>query len=304
MAFYIGIDAGGTKTTAAIVNDEKEILFEAHAGFGNPNIHLDQALQHIWETLTACLETTYGQQCETIVMGVSGIETGDNRLKFQQFFQDKVNKRVIIVNDAVLAYHALLDAQDGILTIAGTGSISFGKKGTNSGYSGGWGHILGDQGSSYDIAIQAFRYITVEADMGISHSPVSRILMKEIGAKKAEDIKQFIYQATKGEIAAFTYLIYLEAKKGNEKAIQYFHDAGEKLAKQTWSLFSKLQLQTPLLVGCKGSLLEKNEFVQNQFQSSLETYIGDIQIIMDKRSPAIGAKTVASLYPSLIEPNH
>lgn len=296
MNYTIGIDAGGTKTTGLVLDNQKNKVFQITTGFGNPNVHFENALANVWEAISACLLSEFGHACNTIVAGVAGIESTENRERFAAFFKQHTNKQVILVNDAVLAYHALLGNDDGILTIAGTGSISYGRKGESEGYSGGWGHLLGDSGSSYDIAIKVCQQITREYDQGLSNSSLSLAMMKKLGIKEAPELKSFIYQASKGEIASLSYSIFQEAERGDEQARQFFRDAGEDLAKQTAWLYKKLQMVQPLKVACKGSLLENNAYVQAHFKKTLEKSIGNVKVTFKEISPAEGAISIAALY--------
>ncbi|MBS4200834.1 hypothetical protein KHA93_14455 [Bacillus sp. FJAT-49732] len=296
MTYTIGIDAGGTKTTGLIIDSEKNILFQTKTGFGNPNVNFNEALHNVWEAVSACLNSPFGKGCKTIVAGVAGIEAEGNRERFEQFFSTRTNIPTIFVNDAVLAYHALFDDQNGILTIAGTGSISYGRNGEKDGYSGGWGHILGDFGSAYDIAIKVFRQITKEADQGLPHSPLSQALLNDLEISSADGLKGFIYNALKGEIASVSSFVFAEAQKGDEEAKRFFLDAGVELANQTFSLFKKLDIKLPLKVGCKGSLLEKNPYAKKEFESTLQKLVGDVEFIRNEITPAIGSLSVAVLY--------
>ncbi|MCJ8007785.1 BadF/BadG/BcrA/BcrD ATPase family protein [Lederbergia wuyishanensis] len=296
MTYTIGIDAGGTKTTGLVIDSDKNILFEIETGFGNPNVNFNEALHNVWEAASACLNSDFGNDCKAIVAGVAGIEAEGNRERFEQFFSNKTKIPAIFVNDAVLAYHALLDDQNGILTIAGTGSISYGRNGEKEGYSGGWGHILGDFGSAYDIAIQVFRQITKEADEGLPYSVLSQALMNKLGINSADGLKGFIYSSPKGEIASITSFVFSEAQKGNEDAKRFFRVAGVQLANQTFSLFKKLDLSLPLKIGIKGSLLEKNPYVKEEFESTLQKLVGSVEFISNDATPAIGANSVAELY--------
>ncbi|MCR2821231.1 BadF/BadG/BcrA/BcrD ATPase family protein [Lederbergia panacisoli] len=296
MTYIIGIDAGGTKTTGLILDAQQNIVFQIETGYGNPNVNFKEALDNVWGAVAACLNSQYGKDCEAIVAGVAGIEAEGNRKRFKEFFSDKTKIPAIFVNDAVLAYHALLNDQNGILTIAGTGSISYGRNEEKEGYSGGWGHILGDFGSAYDIAIQVFRQITKEADQGLPYSPLSQALIQELGITSADGLKGFIYNATKGEIASISSFIFAEAQNGNKEAQRFFRNAGVQLGNQTFSLFKKLELDGPLKVGCKGSLLEKNPYVKEKFESHLQKLIGDVEFIRNEVTPAVGALSVALLY--------
>lgn len=297
MTYIIGIDAGGTKTNAIIMDQQKNILFSVETGFGNMQVDFQKASNHLWRAITECLNSTYGERCKVIVAGIAGIEAKNHRSKLERYLQERTTLPIILVNDAILAYHAILGDENGILTIAGTGSISYGRKGEKEGYTGGWGHLLGDEGSSYHVVMQAFRQITEEADHNSPHSPLSQALLREIGAKRAEEIKEFIYQANKGEIAALSISIFNEAEKGNHEARKYFYQAGEELAKQTALLCQKLQLDLPLKVASKGSLLEKNMYVQSEFERVLSSKVGEIEWIRDQTNiSATGAFPLASHY--------
>ena len=76
MSYIIGIDAGGTKTKALILTENKEIVFEVDSGYGNPNIDFEAAVSNILDVLNACLESPYGPQCKQVVAGIAGIEAG------------------------------------------------------------------------------------------------------------------------------------------------------------------------------------------------------------------------------------
>ncbi|GIN69867.1 ATPase [Bacillus sp. J14TS2] len=296
MTYIIGIDAGGTKTSAVILDKQKNIVYTIETGFGNPQVEYERASTHIWEAVSACLQSEFGHKCKQIVAGIAGIEAKHHRANLEKFFKKRTALPVILVNDAILAYHAMLGEEDGILTIAGTGSISYGRNRDKEGYTGGWGHLLGDGGSAYNVVIQALHRITLEVDQGLSHSSLSQTLLQEIGVQKAEGIKEFIYQAAKGDIAALALPIFNQAVNGDNEAKQYFYQAGQQLAEQTAYLYKRLALSRPLKIACKGSLLEKNHYVQTEFKAGLSTIVGDIEWIRNESPSATGAVSVASKY--------
>ncbi|MGE6257764.1 BadF/BadG/BcrA/BcrD ATPase family protein [Heyndrickxia sporothermodurans] len=299
MSYIIGIDAGGTKTKGLILSENKEILFEADAGYGNPNIDFEGAIANITEVLSKCLASPFGLDCSLVVAGVAGIEGGNNRERINQSLKRIVNVPFILINDAVLAYHSIFELEDGVLTIAGTGSISFGRNGETEEYAGGWGHLLGDEGSSYDVAIQACKQMIKEKEYGEHYSSLSLALMKKLNIHDAEQLKGFIYRATKGEIASLSYVVFLQAEEGNKEAKDIFARAGIDLANQTLRLIKKLKLTSPISVGCKGSLLEKNIYVQEAFKKELDKYVESINLLDSIFLPATGAYAAAKLYKPL-----
>ncbi|MED1202781.1 BadF/BadG/BcrA/BcrD ATPase family protein [Heyndrickxia acidicola] len=286
MGLLIGIDAGGTKTKAMILKNATDAVFETACGYGNPAINYKTALANISFAITSCLESEFGGECKEIVIGVAGIEAGENRQKLQQDLKVVTQLSTILVTDAELAYYAYMGDKDGILTIAGTGSISYGRNGEQGSYIGGWGHLLGDAGSSYYVAIQACKQMINEEESNKEYSPLTRAILDRLGMTKVKEIKGFIYQSKKDDIASLSYTVYLQAVKGDHIAQMLFEIAGVQLADQTLRLIHILQLECPIKVACAGSLLESNQIVKNAFRNRLKDSHLEIHFI-DKIIPAV-----------------
>ena len=141
MNYTIGIDAGGTKTTGMILDDQRNCVFQVETGFGNPNVDFEQALGNVWEAVSACLSSEFGKDCKAIAAGVAGIEAAGNRERFAAFFHQNTEVPVVFVNDAVLAYHALLGEEDGILQLLVQAQFLMEGMERNEGYSGGLGSL-------------------------------------------------------------------------------------------------------------------------------------------------------------------
>lgn len=293
MKYVIGIDAGGTKTKAVVLNKAKDILFEADAGYGNPVIDFEIAFNHLQEVIKECLHSPFGERCKFIVAGIAGIEASQHRQTIKNELEKIFQIPVILMNDAQLAFYATLHHHDGVLTISGTGSVSIGKKGEHVAYAGGWGHLLGDEGSAYDIAIKACKQITYEADTGSPYSPLSIALMEKLQIQEAEQLKNYIYHSPKSDIASLSYVVDALANQNDEQSLSLLKTAGEHLANQTIMLINKLQLIKPYSIGYKGSMLEKNEYVQRSFITTLKEKLEDIKMIQEADAPAIGAVFVA-----------
>ncbi|RDI41398.1 BadF/BadG/BcrA/BcrD ATPase family protein [Falsibacillus pallidus] len=291
MGYIIGIDAGGTKTTALVISEKKEILYQTESGIGNPAANYDLASQHLKDVVQECLKNEFGHQITGIAAGIAGIEAGDNRNKIQQDLLEVSNLPIILMNDAELAHYAILEGNDGVITIAGTGSISFGKRDGQTSYSGGWGHLLGDEGSSYHIAVSACRKITQAADAGRAFSEFEIAVMNELQLSEPNDLKGFIYQSGKDRIAELTKSINEMALSGNEEAVELFKIAGKQLAMQTAALIRKMNFPSHIMtpIGGFGSLLLKNEMVQESFMEDLKREIGSYTWMEAESSPALGA---------------
>lgn len=292
MTRVIGIDAGGTKIQGLVLDLEKNILFQSLSGHGNPTVSFEEALTNLSSVIQQCLDHTSSEEVSHIVIGMAGAESGNLAHRIKTELQRMTSLPIILLNDATLAYFSLIGNQNGVMTIAGTGSICYGRNGKQEGTTGGWGHLLGDEGSAYHIAIEACKQISMEMDSGKPLSPLSRDILNEIGASDGKGLKGFIYSSAKGEIAKLAKVVHKQAEDGNDAAILLLKIAGEQLARQTISLLDKLQIGSKPVIAIKGSVLEHNVVVQSVFKLRISERFPNASYIVDSTSPATGAVDV------------
>jgi N-acetylglucosamine kinase-like BadF-type ATPase len=284
----IGIDAGGTKTYAAVINREKNILFTFKTGPGNVSVHYPEAKNNIAEAINACLSSPHGEKCNAIVAGIAGIGSGNIKRKLHKDLSKLFSLPILIINDAELSYYSMFDRKEGVLAIAGTGTVIIGRKNGVFKTVGGWGHLLGDEGSAYDIAIKSLKILATEFEQGSLTSKFSKTIADKYRLHKAELLKEYVYSSTKSGISKISSFVYEMAKKGDEKSISLFQEAGRILAHQTFRLIELLQFSDPINIGCKGSLFEKNEFLKQSFVSELQKE-HDVLFINNNTNAVIGA---------------
>jgi N-acetylglucosamine kinase-like BadF-type ATPase len=289
MTRVIGIDAGGTKIQGLVLDMEKNILFQSLSGHGNPSVSFDEALSNLSSVVQQCLDQPSSDSVSHIVIGMAGGGSGNLSQRIKSELNRMTSMPIVLLNDAILAYFSLIGNQNGVLTIAGTGSICYGRNGKREETTGGWGHLIGDEGSAYHLAIEASRQIAREMDQGLSLSPLSRSLLNEMNASDARGLKGFIYSSTKGEMAQLAKVIHREAETGDESALHLLKTAGEQLASQTLALIEKLQIDTKPVIAMKGSVLEHNPVVQSVFKETISTHFSESTYIIDSTSPATGA---------------
>ena len=164
----IGIDGGGTHCRARLANTRGETLGMGEAGAANPHAAGYAAAQH--EILGAIQRAFDDAKIEKQIvtaacMGIGGIDRPDERAQFAEWAQQFIASRAFIVNDGEIVLAAGLPENWGIALIAGTGSIAWGR--TRDGKiarAGGWGYLIGDEGSGFDLAREALRAATHYAD--------------------------------------------------------------------------------------------------------------------------------------------
>ncbi|ASZ08050.1 ATPase [Enterococcus thailandicus] len=270
MKYVIGIDCGGTKTQAIAYDLEENVLGEAIEGFGNLLISYEQAKANIFRAIDDLL-TKFGRaDCQLIALGIAGIDGGGLREKIQNELA-YYDYPVYLYNDAQFSYLAKVGFQPGILAIAGTGSAFFGLKEKQWYRVGGWGQLLGDEGSAYHLAIAAIKLVLAEFDEGKTLSPFAQDLLAFFGAEDVMSLVKIIYQKNKGEIASVASFCSSYEQK-DARVSELLKQTGELLAKQVTQLAKKMKLTTGFYLGINGSLLEKQATVRQVFLEQLKSY--------------------------------
>ena len=290
MKYIIGVDGGGTKTEAVAYSLEDEEIGKGYSGFGNLLLDFNGAVKNIIESIEKCINSIMEHdgpaECLCIYLGIAGIEVSNNIEKVDTLLKEKFRCKVQGFHDSELAHAAILKGEDGIITISGTGSVSYGLYKGKSNRAGGWGHILGDDGSGYNIALEAFKRMTIEEDSGFVRSELTQAIMSKLNSNNINDIKGFIYSASKGEIAAYARIVGELAKASEVNSVNILKQAGKDLAAMTERLHKKLGINESVNIVVSGSILRKVGIVCEEFKSCLKRDLDSIKIMPTEDVPA------------------
>ena len=288
MEYVIGVDGGGTKTEAVAYDLNGYELATSLTGFGNLNNDKDEALNNIITAVKELVDKLGKDGLKGIYLGLAGSEVGDNASIVYEAIKSEFGIESQVMNDGDLALKALLKGEDGVLVIAGTGSIAFGVKGDKQAKVGGWGNLLGDEGSAYKISIEAYKQLIHENDYGIEHSELSKDILECLNIKCADDLVGIIYSSTKDEIAKIAHLVSKHADNGDEFSIKVLETEGIEIAKQAERVYNMLYMEESS-IGLVGGVIRKSKVFRKAFENYLKEKINVISFIDDKVSPAKGA---------------
>lgn len=288
MEYIIGVDGGGTKTEAVAYNLDGEVLKTSLTGFGNLVSGKEEGLKNITDAIEEIIEELGKDGLKGLYLGIAGSEVSDNAEIIYKEIKTKFGMDSIVMNDGDLALKALLGGEDGILVIAGTGSTAFGVSGNKQARCGGWGHLLGDEGSAYRIAIAAFKRMIEENDFGFERSELSQDILDKLDFNDVDEIIGFIYSSTKDEIAKMASLVSIHAENGDEKAKEILVYEGTELAKACERVFKKLEFDS-CKVGLVGGVIRKSKIFRETFEGYLNENINVEAFVSDDVSAAKGA---------------
>lgn len=288
MEYIIGVDGGGTKTEAVAYSLEGEVLNTSLKGFANLLNGKEEALNNIVSSIEELINEFGKENLRGVYLGIAGVEVGNNRDEILKAIQETLEIESSLMNDGELALKAMLKGEDGILVIAGTGSIAFGIKDGKSARAGGWGHLLGDEGSGYKISIDTLKNILFEEDNSIEKSNLSQAIMKEFNWNSVDEIVGFVYSSSKDEIAKVAPVVSKLAEAGDNFARGILEKEAIALAKTTQNVYEKLGFEK-CSIGLVGGVLRKSKIMREYFEKCLNDHINVVEFIDESISAAKGA---------------
>lgn len=293
MKYIIGVDGGGTKTEAISYDFQGNIVSKGISGAGNPLINEKLAIANLNSAINQCTAYLRKEDFAYLYIGLAGYGGLSNKEDFEKKLSDIYNVPCTVDNDAVIAHAALLSGKDGVLTISGTGSVSLAKYKETTAMAGGWGHLLGDEGSGMWIALEAFKKMTVEDDRQLATSRLTKNILSYLKCKEVSEMKKHIYTSSKGEIASIVPIIVEQANAGEREAYSILQEAGSQLAKTTLNAYYKLPFTQPVKIAVKGSILTKIPIVQSVFIDKIKEKLPETKFITDDVSSTLGGYYLA-----------
>jgi N-acetylglucosamine kinase-like BadF-type ATPase len=295
--YIIGVDGGGTKTRAIIGTKEGNILafMDGHGTNikSTPAHEVRQHIQHLLESLVQKISATK-YDVSTIFLCVAGGDRQEDIKRWKAWIAPMLPStscKVTVTNDAVAALTSGTFTREGLVVIAGTGSIVYAVQQNSISRMGGWGYLLGDEGSGYYIGQEALRAITRQYDAyGLNEDAFSKAILERLALTDPTEIITLIYEHTQPRIciSSITRTVLLLATQNNEIAKRIVDRAVTHLVQLLQMMFRKEpQVKKFPIVTC-GGLFENQYFVQC-FQAKLQQSTIDNQIIQPEVPPAIGA---------------
>src|SRR5512146_1065657 len=180
MTFYLGIDAGGTRTSARLVSEDGQTIGVGEGGPANTRIGVDKALLEVERAAAQAIEAAglSPEEVGTIRagLGISGLNRRGSldALKAHTF----PFASIAFASDAAIACAGANAGGDGGIVIVGTGSIGFARVEGETIIVGGYGFPISDEGSGADLGLKAIQQSLWARDKRIPHSPMTRDILE------------------------------------------------------------------------------------------------------------------------------
>jgi N-acetylglucosamine kinase-like BadF-type ATPase len=206
--------------------------------------------------------------------------------------------QTLVVNDALIALEAGAPGGDGIVLIAGTGSIAYGRDTRGrAARSGGWGYVLGDEGSGYWLGRQALRSVMRASDGRGRATALTPLVLEHYGISRSEELVQQIYGDGGGAdptaIAALSTLVQRAAADGDIVALLLIETSAMDLTSLAASVAHRLDLEQCAIV-LAGGVLRAVPLLQTALTSQLRHAMPDATTQALDVEPATGAVRLAA----------
>ncbi len=299
--FVIGVDGGGSKTEAVILNERGEVLGLGRSG--SSNYHLvgmsgarDALLVAMHKAATAANVEFTQASAVTWALAGAGHQT-DVRLLENLQHETFPHVHGNVVTDAVAALVGGVGTHRGIVLIAGTGMIVYGEKGAEtSARAGGWGYII-DQGSGYHLAREALQAVTRAADGSNLPTRLQQGLLDKLHLKKTSDLVSWLYAPERqvSEVAALAPMVLAEAEMRDPMAVAIIAQAADALAANVEAVARRLgfdeEATFPLVL--TGGLLGTSKFYRQTTIQSVHTRLSNARAQTPRHNAAMGAGLMA-----------
>lgn len=200
--YYLGIDGGGTKTSFVLIDEDENIISRNIAG---PSAMDTVSLDVIKNTLNeGCKDIKY--KVSGIYAGLGGIASKKQANIIKSLIRNldicDENTKIDAGNDVNNALYGALDGQDGMIVIAGTGSVCFGKDNDRTYRAGGYCYQEGDAGSAYHLGYRALQHLARVLDKRLPKTEFARKLILATGCNNYEKLDAYFINSTRTSIAS------------------------------------------------------------------------------------------------------
>jgi N-acetylglucosamine kinase-like BadF-type ATPase len=269
---FAGIDGGGTKTEVVVVNAVGREVSRVQSSASNAAVVGHDAAGAVLRDAVSRALQNLGPDArlEAAWFGLSGSDRPEDHRRLRPFVED-LAPTIRFTNDAELALGAL-PGSCGVVIVSGTGSIAFGRDATGTrARAGGWGQVIGDEGSGYDLARRMFAAYAWDVDgRGPSTSLTLRLTEHWSLAEPYQLIARVYAPAmTKGDIASLGRIVLEEAAAGDPVSSSLLDDAAKELADTAAAVARRLGFVTTLPLALTGSLVIHAEAFRTQVLAHL-----------------------------------
>jgi len=296
MPLYLGIDAGGTKTDCAVSNGA-ELLGQA----SGPTCKLarvgrEKARENLQSVILHACDTARVQavNAQHVCIGMAGASLPEAVQWVQETIREIIpGATIYVAGDHIIAHRAAFGTSPGVLVIAGTGSIAFGRnQAGETARAGGWGPNVSDQGSAFWVGREAVMAALHVYDFG-GENTLLPLIAKAWSTAPEEVVR--LANAAEPRFAELAAIVTDAAEKGDPTARGITSRAGQSLARLGGAVISRLWPKGGIVpLALSGGVLQNSAMVRQAFKETMRADHPEAALSFTLVRPVLGALEIAA----------
>jgi glucosamine kinase len=292
----LGVDGGATKTIAVAYDLASGAISIGTAGPSNPE---SAGFRSAIDAVAAAIANALPRPCARVVsavLAIAGINEPPEEHRLLSGLSMVPAGSSIAVNDVLGAWASSSLASPAIVAISGTGSNTFGVNAVGDSWRcGGWGHLLGDEGSGYWIGLAAIRAALAHRDGRGAPTAVTARVLSYFRVSAVEDVMIPVYRRfDKAHIAGFAEQAAECAQDGDQVALGLFGQAAADLAAQVTVVYRRLGFTAPVDVSLVGSAFKAGDIFTGPLRDELAPLLRDGDFSAPRLPPVGGSLWLAA----------
>lgn len=295
--YYAGVDSGGTKCEVLLASEDLKVIHVkryrgVHYSLAGAQKFADAVSEFISDSVKR--SNLPLSLCRGICIGAAGAREDKDRNAIRKQLRRHINKPVVITTDAMTALAGSFSGGDGIILISGTGSVLYGLSGGTVYRVGGWGRILGDEGSGYWIGKRALNETVREYDEKKflrRRSLLSGMIERDFGIN-AGNINSKIFNG-KVLLQEIAPLVMECASRGCTVSSKIIDEAVDGLMWHIGTFMKISRRKKPINIAFTGGIIESDNLLSQELKKRISNS-GIVKTVARLHSPSYGAALIAA----------
>jgi N-acetylglucosamine kinase-like BadF-type ATPase len=297
----LGVDAGGSRTSAAVADANGTVLVRAEGGRGavRPGT-AKRAAKAIFETCREALtKAERDVRGDVLVVGAAGVGREEERLALHAALeQTGLAPRVVVTTDGAIALQAVFGDRPGVVLMAGTGSVAWARlEGGELARVGGLGAVFGDQGSGYDLGRQGLRAAGLALEGRGPATSLTDLILHRLHLAALGNLVRWSATATVPAVAALAPVVLAAAAAADPVAGGIADACADDLAGHVRALAERFPRGSPVRVALGGSLLVRSADYRKRVVARIVADVMAAQIADEPVDAVLGAIQLARSQP-------
>ena len=297
--YVLGIDGGGTKTHAVIIDESGQLCGTGLSGPSNyDDVGVDTAQTNLEQAIDTARQMAGLPQIPyaAVFLGMAGVVSPTDRDIIRNIALDlnlASSETIGVDHDCRIALAGGLSGRPGLVQIVGTGSSTFGMNKVGEGWrAGGWGQLISDEGSSYWLGVEAMRSAVRAFDGRIGDTTLLEKVQTHLDLAHMNDIMHRIYVTglSRAELAGLAPLVIQAAREGDKVALKLIDQGTQDLAECVLAVAKRLGFASGSCeLAMTGGLFRAGDIFEQPFQKAVQAKLPHCHIIPAELPPVLGA---------------